>query len=85
MGMGPNPISWEAMRAWADLTGRRPSPPEVSVLRAMDQRWLETSARLRKEEQGEGGAPEPANDSGPGGAPVGFGSSVKPPARGGRG
>jgi hypothetical protein len=62
----PQPISWSEMAAWAAMTGRRPSPPEATVLRAMDRAWRETSSRLRREQEG-AGAPEPANDPGPGG------------------
>lgn len=38
--MGPSPITYQDIAAWARLTGRRPTPWEVSVLRDLDGLWL---------------------------------------------
>ncbi|WP_146203698.1 hypothetical protein [Azospirillum sp. TSO5] len=39
-GMGPSPITYQDILAWSRLTGRRPSPWEVSVIRELDSLWL---------------------------------------------
>jgi hypothetical protein len=39
-GFGPNAIGYGELQAWARLTGRDPSPWEVSVLRRMDAAML---------------------------------------------
>lgn len=39
-GMGPSPIGYQDIAAWAKLTGRRPTPWEVSVIRQLDGLWL---------------------------------------------
>ncbi len=39
-GMGPNPITWEAIQAWAQLTGNSPAPWEVRALRSLDAAYL---------------------------------------------
>lgn len=39
-GVSANPLSWADMLAWAELTGRRPSPQEVEVLWAIDRAHL---------------------------------------------
>ena len=35
--MGHAPIGWSDLAAWASLTGRSPTPWEVSVLRSLDR------------------------------------------------
>jgi hypothetical protein len=42
--MGPNPIAWTDLAAWAALTGTDPSPFEVRTLLAIDRAWLEQQA-----------------------------------------
>jgi hypothetical protein len=44
-GMGPNPIAWADLAAWAALTGTEPSPFEVRTIMAIDRAWLEEQAR----------------------------------------
>lgn len=39
-GFGPNPISWQDIRAWGDLTGIEPTVFEVECLMAIDQAYL---------------------------------------------
>lgn len=39
-GMGPGPITFQDIDAWARLTGRHPTPWEVSVIRQLDGLWL---------------------------------------------
>jgi hypothetical protein len=46
-GMGPNPIGWTDLAAWAALTGTEPSPFEVRTLLALDQAWLAAQSRAR--------------------------------------
>jgi hypothetical protein len=43
--MGPNPIAWGEIAAWAALTGADLSPFEVRVILAIDRAWLEEQAR----------------------------------------
>lgn len=39
-GMGPASISYQDIAAWSRLTGHRPSPWEVSVIRDLDRLWM---------------------------------------------
>ena len=39
-GFGASPISYAEIRAWAELTGRRPLPLEVALLRRLDACFL---------------------------------------------
>lgn len=41
---GVQPIGWDAMDAWTRLTGARPSPWEIELLREIDMTWLMTPA-----------------------------------------
>lgn len=34
--MGPAPIAYQEIEAWARLTGKRPRPWEVGILKALD-------------------------------------------------
>jgi hypothetical protein len=43
-GFGPNPINHVGILAWAFLTSRSPSPPEVDLLLAIDNRFLAVMA-----------------------------------------
>lgn len=38
-GYGPNPISWQEIRAWSEVTGIRPEPWEIDALTSMDSAW----------------------------------------------
>ena len=40
-GFGANPLSWADIKAWMDLTGARPSPWEISLLKNLDLIYLE--------------------------------------------
>lgn len=42
-GMGANPLTWEAISAWCDLTGTRPAPWEVRAIKALDAAFLATT------------------------------------------
>lgn len=44
---GPLGISYSELLAWSRLTGRRPAPWEVEILRALDAVFLAASRRLR--------------------------------------
>lgn len=39
-GLGPNPLTWEGIAAWCDLTGNRPAPWEVRAIKALDLAFL---------------------------------------------
>jgi hypothetical protein len=46
VGMGsPNPISWEAIQAWCNLTGIVLSPWEIETVKELDMLWLRISAK----------------------------------------
>jgi hypothetical protein len=47
-GMGPNPIGWSDLAAWAALTGTAPSPFEVRTILAIDHAWLAAQSAARK-------------------------------------
>jgi hypothetical protein len=44
-GMGMNPITYCEIKAWADLTGRNPSPLEVAALVALDSLFINVLSR----------------------------------------
>ncbi|MBN9525785.1 MAG: hypothetical protein J0H82_06270 [Alphaproteobacteria bacterium] len=39
-GLGPAPISYPDILAWSRLTGRRPAPWEIGVIKALDLVYL---------------------------------------------
>lgn len=43
-GLGPCPITWEGMSAWAALTGNQMAPWEVRAIRALDAAYLAAGA-----------------------------------------
>lgn len=43
-GMGPAPMTWEGVLAWATLTGNYPAPWEVRAIRALDSAFLASGA-----------------------------------------
>lgn len=45
-GFSTNPITYQELKAWTDLTHSYPSPWEITVLRRMDMRYLETVNEL---------------------------------------
>jgi hypothetical protein len=47
-GWGPSPITYMEIKAWAELTGNCPDVWEVSVLKAMDNKYLEMVNRLEQ-------------------------------------
>lgn len=49
-GMGPNPIGYAEIEAWARLTGRRPTSFETECLRMLDDLFL--SAREKPASKG---------------------------------
>lgn len=61
-GMGPNPIGWADLAAWASLTATTPSPFEVRAILALDQAWLAAQSRVvqaRARQSGQPPAPAP--------------------------
>lgn len=40
-GFGPSPLAYAEIDAWRRLTGRRPSPADIAILRALDRAWLD--------------------------------------------
>lgn len=44
-GFGANPITFTEIKAWAELTGRRPSPLEIVALRRLDALFLSVMGR----------------------------------------
>ena len=47
-GFGPNPITFQELKAWADLTGRNPKPMEVHWLKTLDRLWMTENATKRE-------------------------------------
>lgn len=43
-GLGINPLSYAEISAWSELTGNRPAPFELRVIRALDEVYLEHNA-----------------------------------------
>jgi len=37
---GPNPLSWEGIKAWSDLHGIPLSPWELETIKALDMMWV---------------------------------------------
>jgi hypothetical protein len=48
---GDLPLTWEAVDAWARLTGRSLTAWEVDALRRMDTAWLRAGAEERRRRQ----------------------------------
>jgi hypothetical protein len=59
--MGPNPIAWADLAAWAALTGTEPSPFEIRTIMAIDRAWLEEQARAIPRTPQAGPAPASRN------------------------
>jgi len=41
---GPNPISYDIIKAWCDITSVDLSPWEVSTIKALDNLWIKTTS-----------------------------------------
>jgi hypothetical protein len=54
-GFGPGPIPYSEILAWAALTGQRPSPWEVAVLKRLDGVYLEVTAKFQTPPGGKNG------------------------------
>lgn len=54
-GMGPAPITYEAMEAFSAITGEPLRPWEIDIIRALDREWLK--AANARAEPGHGAAP----------------------------
>src|SRR5210317_886346 len=39
---GPNPISYDIIKAWCDLTGITLSPWEIETIKSLDNLWIKT-------------------------------------------
>ena len=37
---GPNPLSWEGIKAWVDLNGIVLTPWELETIKALDMAWV---------------------------------------------
>lgn len=48
-GAGPNPIGFPDIRFWAELSGERPSPWEVLMIRRLDQIYISVCAKRAAE------------------------------------
>jgi hypothetical protein len=40
---GPNPISYDIIKAWCDITGVDLSPWEVTIIKSLDNLWIKTT------------------------------------------
>jgi len=49
-GMGPGPITYRDIQAWAALTNQEPTPQEVKALRMMDRVYMGWVGEKRKKE-----------------------------------
>jgi hypothetical protein len=50
-GWGPNPLGFQDIRAWAELTGTTIRPVEVQVLLRLDQEWLSEGNKAAEQRQ----------------------------------
>ena len=41
---GPNPISYDIIKAWCDITGIQLSPWEIGTIKALDNLWIKTTS-----------------------------------------
>lgn len=41
---GPNPISYDIIKAWCDLTGVELYPWEIELIKALDNLWIKTTS-----------------------------------------
>lgn len=39
---GPNPLSYDIIKAWCDLTGIDLSPWEIDIIKSLDNLWIKT-------------------------------------------
>jgi len=62
--MGPNPIAWSDIAAWAALTDAAPSAFEVRTILAIDRAWLEEQAKSAPRTP-PGGPPPPSRNPRP--------------------
>lgn len=47
-GWGPNPLGYRDLAAWADLTGIRPTPLEVSMLMDLDRQFMKSREKTNE-------------------------------------
>jgi hypothetical protein len=41
---GPNPISYDIIKAWCDLSGIDLSPWEIDLIKSLDNLWIKTTS-----------------------------------------
>tara|TARA_R110000787_G_scaffold131812_2_gene243969 strand:+ start:246 stop:581 length:336 start_codon:yes stop_codon:yes gene_type:complete len=41
---GPNPISYDIIKAWCDITGVDLSPWEVTIIKSLDNLWIKITS-----------------------------------------
>jgi hypothetical protein len=41
---GPNPISYDIIKAWCDLSGVDLSPWEIDLIKSLDNLWIKTTS-----------------------------------------
>lgn len=46
-GFGPEPLAYSEIAAWCALTGARPMPDEVRIIKAMDAAYLDEHGKIR--------------------------------------
>ena len=49
--MSANPLTFSEIEAWARLTGTRPSPHEIRLIKALDSAWLSVQAEKLDESE----------------------------------
>jgi hypothetical protein len=47
-GFAPNPLTYEAIYAWSQLTKNFPTPYEISVIKAIDTAYLSTFVKKKQ-------------------------------------
>ena len=54
-GLGPAPITWQELDAWAGRTGKEPTPWEAALIMRLDDAYLHHLAEKNKEKGAEDG------------------------------
>ena len=51
-GMGANVLGWGEIKAWAELTGNKPTPFDIEVIKRVDIAFIESSVDEQKNKKG---------------------------------